>query len=141
MIPAIQATTTSSTSSEITKRKKQEQSQHAPSIEVVNEIQIIANKRDNPRSLNVSSTPSENKDLRKCVSSRSSKTDLTALTTPTLDNNATKNISTDKNSRRSSKNSSEKDKSEAGSTICMCGKLLKRVKELLQAKETKAKSE
>lgn len=143
MIPAATTKTslTTSTSGEITKRKKQEQSQPAPSIEVVNEIQIIANKRDNPRSLNVTSAPSDNKDLRKCVSSRSSKTDLTALTTPTLDNNATKNASGGKNSRRSSKSSSEKDKSETDSTICMCGKLLKRVKELLHAKETKAKGE
>lgn len=150
MIPAATATRTTkslstSTSGEISKRKKHEQSQRAPSIEVVNEIQIIANKRDNARSLNVTSTPSDNKDLKKCVSSRSSKTDLTALTTPTLDNNgdnnAMKNATADKNSRRSSKNSSEKDKSETSSTICMCGKLLKRVKELLQHKETKAKSE
>jgi 50S ribosomal subunit-associated GTPase HflX len=108
-----------------------------PHIEVVNEIQIVvSNKRDNvPRSsCAVTTTPNDSKDARKCVSSRSSKTDITA-TTATLDT-TTKQV-TIKNERRASKG----EKSEGGSTICVCGKLLKRVKELLEAKETKAKSE
>lgn len=130
----------SPTTGEIT--AKQQTTQYAaepPSIEVVNEIQIVAHKRENQRS--VVTSPSDNKEIKKCISSRSSKTDLTAVTTPTtvtLDA-ATKNVTITKNSRRSSKNPSEKDKSESNSTICMCGKLLKRVKELLEAKETKTK--
>lgn len=151
MIPTTVAkTTTGSTSNEMCATTMIKQK--SPSIEVVNEIQIIANKRDNPRSLNVVSLQQQhqqqhlscnNKETKRCVSSRSSKTDLTAVTTPTtatLDTTA-KNVTVAKNSRRSSKNPSEKDKSETNSTICMCGKLLKRVKELLEAKETKAKSE
>lgn len=112
-----------------------------PHIEVVNEIQIVvSNKKDSnlPRSSCVSSTtPNDNKDIRKCVSSRSSKTDLTVTTptTATLDT-TTKQVTT-KNERRTSKG--EKEKSDGG-TICVCGKLLKRVKELLEAKETKTKS-
>ena len=105
-----------------------------PQIEVVNEIQIIVNKKDNQRNLNVT-TPSDSKDIKKCISSRSSKTDLTAVTTPTtatLDTTTTKHV-TIKNGRRTSR---EKDKTESNSTICMCGKLLKRVKGLLDKKDT-----
>ncbi|KAG5685021.1 hypothetical protein PVAND_014224 [Polypedilum vanderplanki] len=110
-----------------------------PHIEVVNEIQIVvSNKKDNlPRSSCVSvTTPNDNKDIRKCISSRSSKTDITVTTptTATLDT-TTKQVTT-KNERRTSKG--EKEKSDSGS-ICVCGKLLKRVKELLEAKETKTK--
>lgn len=115
---------------------KQQQQKRAiiPQIEVVNEIQIVVNKKDNRRSLNVT-TPSDSKDVKKCISIRSSKTDLTAATTPTtvatLDT-TTKNVSS-KNSRRSSRN--EKEKSESSSTICVCGKLLKRMKGFLEKKE------
>ena len=110
-----------------------------PQIEVVNEIQIIVNKKDNQRNLNVT-TPSDSKDIKKCISSRSSKTDLTAVTTPTtatLDTTTTKHV-TIKNGRRTSR---EKDKTESNSTICMCGKLLKRVKGLLDKKDKTAGGE
>lgn len=112
--------------SQITKQQQRKRAD-IPQIEVVNEIQIIVNKKENRRSLNVA-TPSDNKDIKKCISSRSSKTDLTALTTPTM---ATLDT-TIKNDRRSSR---EKDKSDSSSTICVCGKLLKRVKGLLEKKE------
>lgn len=117
-----------------------------PQIEVVNEIQIVVHKKDNPQSLTgMATTPGNdnNKDVKKCMSSRSSKTDLTAITTPTtvaLDStakNVTLNVNKSEKRRSSSK---DKEKSESGSTICACGKLLKRVKELLEAKETKTKS-
>lgn len=117
--------------SQITKHQQQKRAA-VPQIEVVNEIQIIVNKKENRRSLNVA-TPSDNKEIKKCISSRSSKTDLTTLTTPTtttLDNTA-KHV-TIKNSRRSSR---DKEKSDSSSTICVCGKLLKRVKGLLEKKE------
>lgn len=136
-------TLTSSTSKEFSTKKMEQQQSAIPHIEVVNEIQIVvSNKRDNPRSLNLVTTPNDSKDIKKCVSSRSSKTDLTAITTPTtatLDVTS-KNVMIAKNEKRLSKSGSEKEKSETGSTICVCGKLLKRVKELLEAKETKANS-
>jgi hypothetical protein len=111
---------------------KQQQKQRAaiPQIEVVNEIQIVVSKKESQRS---ATTPSDSKDIKKCISSRSSKTDLTAITTPTtatLDT-TTKHV-TIKNGRRTSR---DKEKSESNSTICMCGKLLKRVKGLLEKKE------
>lgn len=115
--------------------QKQKQRPAVPHIEVVNEIQILVSKKDNQRSLNVT-TPSDSKDLKKCVSSRSSKTDLTAVTTPTtapLD--ATTKSVTIKNGRRSSR---EKEKSES---ICVCGKILKRFKGLLERKEKAAEGE
>lgn len=127
---------------DIVQQQQQQQNKHrstvVPHIEVVNEIQIVvANKKEpNPRSSSVNvTTPSDNKDIRKCVSSRSSKTDITAVTTATLDT-TNKNV-TIKNERRASKDKSEK---ESGS-ICVCGKLLKRVKELLERKEAKTTSE
>lgn len=107
--------------------KQQQQRAAIPQIEVVNEIQIIINKKDQ-RSLNVT-TPSDSKDIKKCISSRSSKTDLTALTTPT-----TATLDTAKTSKSGRRASREKDKSES-SSICVCGKLLKRVKGLLERKE------
>lgn len=103
--------------------KQQQQRAVIPQIEVVNEIQIIINKKDQ-RSLNVT-TPSDSKDIKKCISSRSSKTDLTAVTTDT-----TKTV-TIKTGRRTSR---DKDKSDS-SSICVCGKLLKRVKGLLEKKD------
>jgi hypothetical protein len=111
---------------------KQQQKKRAaiPQIEVVNEIQIVVSKKESQRS---ATTPSDSKDIKKCISSRSSKTDLTAVTTPTtatLDT-TTKHV-TIKNGRKASR---DKEKSESNSTICMCGKLLKRVKGLLEKKE------
>ena len=103
-----------------------------PQIEVVNEIQIIINKKDQQqRSLHVT-TPSDSKDIKKCISSRSSKTDLTTVTTPTTAplETTTKHVSI-KQGRRTSR---DKDKSES-SSICVCGKLLKRVKGLLEKKD------
>lgn len=113
-------------------RQQQKQRAAIPQIEVVNEIQIVINKNDNQRSLNVT-TPSDSKDIKKCISSRSSKTDLTAVTTPTtatLETSA-KNV-TIKNGHRSSR---DEEKSKSSSTICVCGKLLKRVKGLLEKKD------
>lgn len=122
------------TSQDVSQIPKQQQQQRAavPQIEVVNEIQIIINKKDNQRSLNVT-TPSDSKDIKKCISSRSSKTDLTTVTTPTTAtmDTTTKHVSI-KNGRRTSR---DKDKSESSSTICVCGKLLKRVKGLLEKKD------
>jgi hypothetical protein len=116
---------------------KQQQHSAVPHIEVVNEIQIIVNKKENQRSnLNVT-TPSDSKDIKKCISSRSSKTDLTAVTTPTtctLDT-TTKHV-TIKNGRRTSNDSEKSEKKESNSSsICVCGKLLKRVKSLMEKKE------
>lgn len=107
---------------------KQQQKQRAaiPQIEVVNEIQIIINKKDNQRSLKA--TPSDSKDIKKCISSRSSKTDLTNVTTPTTTETTAKTV-TIKSGRHPSR---EKDKSDS---ICVCGKILKRVKGLLEKKE------
>lgn len=110
-----------------------------PQIEVVNEIQIIVNKKEKRQSLKVATPSDNNKDIKKCISSRSSKTDLTTLTTPTTANLETiaKHV-TIKNGRRSSR---EKDKSDSSSTICVCGKLLKRVKGLLEKKEKDGEGE
>lgn len=108
--------------------KQQQQRAAIPQIEVVNEIQIIINKKEQ-RSLNVT-TPSDSKDIKKCISSRSSKTDLTALTTPTT----TATLDTAKTTKSGRRASREKDKSES-SSICVCGKLLKHVKGLLERKE------
>ena len=109
-----------------------------PHIEVVNEIQIVVKKKDNQQILSVAAPSNDNKDIRRCVSSRSSKTDLTVTTPTTVALDATTKTVTIKNERRRD----SKEKSESGSTsICACGKLIKRVKELLEAKETKAKSE
>ena len=111
-----------------------------PHIEVVNEIQIVVNKKDNPKSLSAVAAPSnDNRDIKKCVSSRSSKTDLTVTTPTTVALDATTKTVTVKNEKR--RESKDKEKSESGSTICACGKLIKRVKELLESKETKTKSE
>jgi hypothetical protein len=127
--------------SEEISQQQQQQRAVIPHIEVVNEIQIVvSNKKDNlPRSSVNVATPNDSKDIRRCVSSRSSKTDITVTTptTATLDT-TTKQVTT-KNERRTSKG--EREKSDSGSNICVCGKLIKRVKELLEAKETKAKSE
>lgn len=103
-----------------------------PQIEVVNEIKIIINKKDQQqRSLNVT-TPSDSKDIKKCISSRSSKTDITTVTTPTTATlETTAKHDSIKNGRRTSR---DKDKSESNS-ICVCGKLLKRVKGLLEKKD------
>jgi geranylgeranyl pyrophosphate synthase len=113
--------------------------QQRSSIEVVNEIQIVVHKNaENSRSLTLSTQNLDaSRELaRKCLASgKSSKTDLTATTPTTVTLEATKNV---KNAeRRTSKDRSE----SSASTICVCGKLLKRVKEILEAKETKAKSE
>lgn len=124
------------TSADVSQIQSLQQKQRAavPQIEVVNEIQIVINKKENQqRSLSIP-TPSDSKDIRKCVSSRSSKTDITAVTTATtatLDTTTSKHV-TIKNGRRSSR---EKDKSESNSSICVCGKLLKRVKGLLEKKD------
>jgi len=119
------------TSQDVGQISKHQQKQRAaiPQIEVVNEIQIVVDKKTQ-RSLNVT-TPSDSKDIKKCVSSRSSKTDITAITTPTTATMETSKTVTIKNGRRSSR---DKDKSES-SSICVCGKLLKRVKGLLEKKE------
>lgn len=113
-------------------KSKQPEQCAIPQIEVVNEIQIIVNKKDNQPNLNFP-TPSDSKDIKKCLSSRSSKTDLTAVTTPTTTTfeTTTKRVSI-KNEQRSSR---DKDKSDSSSSICVCGKLLKRVKSLLEKKE------
>ena len=101
-----------------------------PQIEVVNEIQIVVSKKEIQRK---TTTPSDSKDIKKCISSRSSKTDLTTVTTPTTATLDTTNKQvTSKNGRRTSR---DKEKNESTSTICMCGKLLKRVKGLLAKKE------
>lgn len=119
----------SQSASQISK-KQQQQRAAIPQIEVVNEIQIVVNKKDNQRN---ATTPSDSKETRKCISSRSSKTDLTAVTTPTTATlDTTSKHVTIKNGRRTSR---DKDKSETNSTICMCGKLLKRVKGMLEKKE------
>ncbi|KAL7029345.1 hypothetical protein ACKWTF_006199 [Chironomus riparius] len=118
--------------------KQEPQVSVIPHIEVVNEIQIVVNKKDNPKSLSVATPSNDNKDIKRCVSSRSSKTDLTVTTPTTVALDATTKTVTIKNERR--RDSKDKEKSESGSTsICACGKLIKRVKELLEAKETKAK--
>lgn len=112
-------------------QKAKQQRAAIPQIEVVNEIQIIINKKDQQqRSLNVT-TPSDSKDIRKCISSRSSKTDLTTVTTPTTATlETTAKHVTIKNRQRSR----DKDRGESNS-ICVCGKLLKRVKGLLEKKD------
>lgn len=101
---------------------KQQQKERVaiPQIEVVNEIQIIINKKENQRSFKT--TPSDNKNIKTCISN----TDLTNVTTPTTTTTET----TAKNVRR--RNSRDKDKS---GSICVCGKILKRVKGLLEKKE------
>jgi hypothetical protein len=118
--------------SQISKHQQQQRSA-IPHIEVVNEIQIIVNRKDNQRSLTVT-TPSDSKDIKKCISSRSSKTDLTTVTTPTTATMDTTKTVAVKNGRRASR---DKDKSESSSSICVCGKILKRVKGLLDKKENK----
>lgn len=104
-----------------------------PRIEVVNEIQIVL--KDNQRGTKPT-TPSDCKDIKKCISSRSSKTDLTTATTPTTttttcETTTTKSV-TIKSGRRSTR---DKDKGGSSSTICVCGRLLKRVKGFLEKKE------
>lgn len=120
---------------------QQMEHQHAaaiPQIEVVNEIQIVVNKKDNQHSLNVTAPSDNNKDARKCIGSRSSKTDLT-ITTPSTAQIESKSV-TIKNGRR--KSSEKSEKSESNSGICVCSKLLKHVKGLLQTKAAdKASSE
>jgi hypothetical protein len=117
-------------SQEVSQISKYQQQQRSaiPQMEVVNEIQIIVNRKDNQRSLTVT-TPSDSKDIKKCISSRSSKTDLTTVTTPT-----TATMDTTKNGRRASR---DKDKNDSSSSICVCGKILKRVKGLLDKKENR----
>lgn len=112
---------------------KQQQSTTVPQIEVVNEIQIVVSKKENQRGLKLP-TPSDSKDIKKCISGRSSKTDLTAVTTPTTTTleATTKRVSI-KNGQRSSSERSKSDSSS--SSICVCGKLLRRVKGLLEKKE------
>lgn len=108
-----------------TSEQQQKQRAAIPQIEVVNEIQIIVNKKNDQLSLK--SAPNDSKDIKKCLSVRSSKTDLTYVTTPTTD--TTDKHVTIKSGRRASR---VKDK---GDSICACGKILKRVKGLLEKKE------
>lgn len=115
------------TSQDTGPKSKQQQQSAIPQIEVVNEIQIIVNKKDKQRNL---TAPSDSKDIKKCLSSRSSKTDLTAVTTQTT---TTLETTTKRVSIKNGQKSNDKDKSD--SSICVCGKLLKRVKSLLEKKE------
>jgi hypothetical protein len=133
-----------------------ENKQHARSVvtkvEVVNEIQSVADKRSSlhlstPTTVtaaDVATSSNDNSrtiDAKKCMSSsRSSKTNLTAVTTPsttvTLETTATaasKHVTIQNNSSR--RTSREKEKSDSSN---VCGKLLKRVKNMLEKKDIKS---
>lgn len=149
---------------------KRQRPRVVPQIEVVNEIQIINKKSDNQRSVNnsnKSSNNSENSDKKRhghrdSTSSSSTRTKChnndgnsskykiknpepddpdpvkksSTTTTPTA-NSADKPIG----SSKCGKGSIEKgEKSEKTSAICVCGKLLRRVKDILEGNEHKVKS-
>ena len=100
-----------------------------PQCEVVNEIQIVSNKKENQHNSNIVTTPTsptapndKNKNSR-----RRSSTDLSVTTPTTVTTSTTAPIA----------KSRSRDKDKSGGTICMCGKLLKRVKGILDRKDKK----
>lgn len=147
------------------KQQQEREHQHVHSVvtkvEVVNEIQSVVDKRSSlhlstpPQPISTSATVaatssgSDNNcrtgDAKKCMSSRSSKTNLTAVTTPsttvTLETTATAHskhvtIQNNNNNNNSSRRTSrEKEKSD---NTNVCGKLLKRVKNMLEKKDIKS---
>lgn len=120
-------------------------------IEVVNEIQSVGGVGEKRIALTLPKATSSggcsgnsggcdnNSDLTKCLSSRNSKTNLTAVTTPsTLETATTTTLKTTKHvtiqgdNRRTSR---ERDRAD---NTNMCGKLLKRVKNMLEKKDIKS---
>lgn len=103
-----------------------------PQCEVVNEIQIVSNKKENQHNSNITTIPApndNNKDKIKnknCKSSNSS-TELSVTTPTTVTSSTTVPIV----------KSRSRDKDKSGDNICMCGKLLKRVKGILERKDKK----
>ena len=106
-----------------------------PQCEVVNEIQIVTNKKENqhisktpttPTTTTTTTAPNDNNEdtNKKC---RSSSTDLSVTTPTTVTTSTTVPIAKSRN----------RDKDKSGGTICMCGKLLKRVKGILDRKDKK----
>ena len=103
-----------------------------PQCEVVNEIQIVTNKKENqhisktPTTPTTTTAPNDNNEdtNKKC---RSSSTDLSVTTPTTVTTSTTVPIAKSRN----------RDKDKSGGTICMCGKLLKRVKGILDRKDKK----
>lgn len=105
-----------------------------PQCEVVNEIQIVCNKKENQHNSNIATTPTtptapndNNKDKNKNKNCRKSNTDLSVTTPTTVTTSTTVPIA----------KSRSRDKDKSGGTICMCGKLLKRVKGILDRKDKK----
>lgn len=113
-------------------KSKNKQRPKIPQCEVVNEIQIVSNKKDNQHNSNIATTPTptasnsdNNKDKNK--NCRSSSTDLSVTTPTTVTTSTTVPIA----------KSRSRDKDKSGGNICMCGKLLKRVKGILDRKDKK----
>lgn len=117
-----------------TKSSNKQRRPKIPQCEVVNEIQIVSNKKENQHNSNIVTTPTtptspndNNKDKTKNCRRRSS-IDL-SVTTPTT-------VTTSTTAPPIAKSRS-RDKDKSGGTICMCGKLLKRVKGILDRKDKK----
>ncbi|CAO1416361.1 unnamed protein product [Diamesa hyperborea] len=117
-----------------TKSSNKQRRPKIPQCEVVNEIQIVSNKKENQHNSNIVTTPTtptspndNNKDKTKNCRRRSS-IDL-SVTTPTTVTTSTIAPAIAKSRSR--------DKDKSGGTICMCGKLLKRVKGILDRKDKK----
>lgn len=112
-------------------KSKNKQRPKIPQCEVVNEIQIVSNKKDNQHNSNIATTtttptPTDNiKDKNK--NCRSSSTDISVTTPTTVTTSTTVPIA----------KSRSRDKDKSGGNICMCGKLLKRVKGILDRKDKK----
>lgn len=136
--------TPNETSSDVCQKEQKQQCSIVPKVEVVNEIQSVADKRcslhlSTPATTSAgveNNNSSSRSEAKKCLSSRSSKTNLTAVTTPsttmTLETTAT---ATSKHVTILNNSSSRRTSREKPENSNVCGKLLKRVKSMLEKKD------
>ncbi|CAO1395590.1 unnamed protein product [Diamesa serratosioi] len=99
-----------------------------PQCEVVNEIQIVSNKKENQHNSNITTSAPNDNNKDKNKNCRSSSSTELSVTTPTTVTTSTPVPIAKSRSR---------DKDKSGGNICMCGKLLKRVKGILDRKDKK----
>lgn len=115
-------------------------------IEVVNEIQSVAGEKRITLTIPKATSSggcsgggvsgSDNSEITKCLSSRNSKTNLTAVTTPSTLETATTTLKTSK--RVTIQGERRTSRERADNSTNMCGKLLKRVKSMLEKKDIKS---
>lgn len=115
-------------------------------IEVVNEIQSVAGEKRITLTIPKATSSggcsgggvsgSDNSEITKCLSSRNSKTNLTAVTTPSTLETATTTLKTSKRVTIQGERRTSRERTDSSTN--MCGKLLKRVKSMLEKKDIKS---